>query len=269
MKRGDTRSTYIFNLLLIFLLPFLIAADMADLAYQGTHILTHGVLEDLSKGFENRYGKRIFIKGGGCTDGIVAVTKKGFDLGGTCCPVKENLRKQYNLIPYRIAVDIKAVIVHPSNPISNITLKELSAIHSGVISNWREVNGIDRPIALIYREHCRDMEEPVRKVLGIKTLSNKAIVVQTDKEVVEYVERFPAAIGITSRIFAEKAKVKIIKVNGIEPTPENTEKGLYSLKGDLHLITKGIPKGWTKRFLEFVLSSEGQEIIGKKFGRVR
>ncbi|MFN3479174.1 MAG: substrate-binding domain-containing protein [Thermodesulfovibrionales bacterium] len=245
------------------------AADMSDLTYQGTHILTYGALDELSRVFEKRYGKRVFIKGGGCTDGIVAVTKKGFDMGGVCCPLNQNVQKQDNLIPHRVAIDIKAVIVNPSNLIGNITMKELSEIHSGSISNWRSIGGADRPIALIYRDHCRDMSEPVRDILGIKRLSGKAIVVQTDKEVIEYVERFPAAIGVTSRIFAEGAKVKIIKVDGIDPTPENTEKGLYRLRGDLYLVTKGRPSGWTKTFLEFVLSPEGQTIIGKKFGRVR
>lgn len=270
MARGDNkRLANLLTFLLIFLLSSLIAADMSDLAYQGTHILTHGVLEDLSKTFEKRYGKRIFIKGGGCTDGIVALIKKRFDLGGTCCPLNQNLQRQYNLIPHKVAVDIKAVIVNPANPINNITLKNLSAIHSGSISNWHQLGGIDRPIALIYREHCKDMDEPVRKILGIKTLSPKAIVVQTDKEVVEYVEKFPAAIGITSRIFTEKAKVKVLKVEGIDPTPDNTTKGLYRLKGDLYLVTKGKPSGWTKKFLEFVLSPEGQEIVGNKFGKVK
>ncbi|GAB4410172.1 MAG: phosphate ABC transporter substrate-binding protein [Thermodesulfovibrionales bacterium] len=270
MEMGRNKRLACLLSFFLLILPYsLNAADMADLAYQGTHILTHGVLEDLSKAFEKRYGKRVFIKGGGCTDGIVAVTKKGFDMGGTCCPINQNLRRQENLIPHRVAVDIKAVIVNPSNPIDNITLKDLSDIHSGSISNWNQIGGINRPIALIYRDHCRDMAEPVREVLGIKKLSGKAIVVQTDKEVVEYVERFPAAIGITSRIFAEGARVRILKVDGIDPTPLNTEKNLYRLRGDLYIVTKGPPSGWTKRFLEFVLSPEGQGIIGKKFGRVR
>lgn len=255
----------------LILIPFfsVSATDISDLTYQGTHILTYGVLDELAKAFEKRYGKRMFIKGGGCTDGIVAVTKKGFDLGGVCCPIDEKLQRQENIIPHRVAIDIKAVIVNPKNPINNITLKKLSEVHRGTISNWKQLGFMDRPIALIYRSHCRDMSEPVRDVLGLKKLSKKAIVVQTDKEVIEYVERFPAAIGITSRVFAEGAKVKMIKVDNIEPTPENIEKGLYRLKGDLYILTKGGPSGWEKTFLEFVLSPDGQAIIGKRFGRVR
>lgn len=271
IKHKRLACLFVFFLIFCFIVlnfpPSLKATDV-ELVYQGTHILTHGVLEDLSMAFQKRYDKKIFIKGGGCTDGIAAVTKKGFDMGGICCPLNQDMQR-LGLVSHRVAIDIKAVIVNPRNPIKDITLKGLSEIHSGNIFNWKQVGWIDRPIALIYRDHCRDMYEPVREVLNIRRLSPKAIVVKTDKEVVEYVERFPAAIGITSKIFAEGAKVRIIKVDGAEPTPENTEKGLYGLKGDLFIVTRGMPSGWTKTFLDFVLSPEGQSIIGKRFGRVR
>jgi phosphate transport system substrate-binding protein len=269
MRKGVSFFSLLTLHFLLLICIVLAEAAMMGIVYQGTHILTHGALEDISKAFEKKYGKMVIIKGGGCTDGIAAVTKKGFDMGGTCCPISQNLQRQQGLVPHRVAVDIKAVIVNPSNPINNISLKELSDIHSGRITNWRQLGGSDKPIALIYRDHCRDMAEPIRESFQLKILSKKAVVVKTDKDVIEYVERFPAAIGVTSKIFTEKARVKVIKVNGIDATPENTEKGLYMLKGDLYIVTKGIPSGWTKRFLEFVLSSEGQDIIGKKFGRVR
>ncbi len=259
---------FIFFFLVVSPCP-LNAVDMADLTYQGTHILTYGVMDELSRVFEKKYGKKVFIKGGGCTDGIIAVTKKGFDLGGLCCPLNQKFQKQENLIPYRAAVDIKVVIVNKTNPLSDITLTDLSRIHSGTISNWKQFGVMDKPVVLIYRDHCRNMAEPVREILNIKKLSSKAIVVQTDKEVVEYVERFPSAIGITSRVFAEASKVRIIKVDGVEPSPENTEKGLYKLTGDLFVVTKAKPSIWTRRFVEFILGVEGQEIIGKRFGRVR
>ncbi|MFZ5996788.1 MAG: hypothetical protein ACOYW7_04795 [Nitrospirota bacterium] len=53
---------------------------------------------------------------------------------------------------------------------------------------------------------------------------------KTDKEVIEYVERFEGAVGIAPRVFARESKVKIISVDGVAPTSDNTEKGSYSLK---------------------------------------
>ena len=210
------------------------------------------------------------MKGGGCADGIAVVLKNRYEMGGICCPLKPETAKKNSLMSHRVAVDIKAVIVHPQNPLNDLTLKQISDIHNGRIAKWKEVGGIDKPIALIYRDHCRDMDEPVRKALGIKgAVAGKAIVVKTDMEVVEYVERFPNAIGVTSRIFAEKANVKMITVNGVSSTPKNTEKGLYLITGDFYIITKGRPVGWTKKFIDFIVSDEGQAIIGKRFARIK
>ncbi|MEW6108796.1 MAG: substrate-binding domain-containing protein [Nitrospirota bacterium] len=242
----------------------------ADIGYQGTHILTHGALEDLARAFQEKYGINVFVKGGGCADGIAVVVKGRHEMGGICCPLNTEISKKHNLISHKVAVDIKTVIVNPKNHIKNLTLKQISDIHTGLITNWKQVGGRDKPIALIFRDHCRDMDEPVRRVLGIKgAVAKKAIIVKTDKEIIEYVERFPDAIGVAPGIFAQDSKVKILTIAGVAPTPANTEKGLYRLKGDLFIITKGNPEGETKKFIEFVLSEEGQSIVGKRFARVR
>ena len=242
----------------------------ADFGYQGTHILTHGALEDVAKAFEKKYGVKVFVKGGGCDDGIAVVRNNRLEMGGICCPLNPETSKKYNLVSHKVAVDIKTVIVNPKNPLTNLTLSQVSDIHKGLITNWKQVGGMDKPIALIYRDHCRDKDEPVRKILGIKgAVAKKAIIVKTDKDIIEYVERFPGAIGVAPGIFARESRVKILAIDGAAPTPANTEKGLYQLKGALFIITKGNPEGETKKFIEFVLSEEGQSIIGKRFARVR
>jgi phosphate transport system substrate-binding protein len=247
---------------------FLTAASLfaADIGYQGTHILTHGALEDLAKAFEKKYGVKVFVKGGGCADGIAVVVKGEHEMGGICCPLPPEKAKKLNLTQHRVAVDVKAVILHPGNPLADLSLKQVSDIHNGLITNWKQVGGDDRPIALVFRDHCRDMEEPVREALGIKgPVAKKAIIVKTDKDVVEYVEKFRGAVGIAPLVFAKEAKVKIISVDKTSATPENAEKGLYPLKGDLYVLTKGRPEGLTRKFLDFVLSAEGQSIIRRNF----
>jgi len=247
-----------------------ISSSSSDIGYQGTHILTHGALEELAKAFEKKYGVHVYVKGGGCADGIAVVVKGEREMGGLCCPLPPEKAKKLNLIQHKVAVDIKAVMLHPGNPLNNLTLKQVSDIHNGKITNWKQAGGQDKPIALVFRDHCRDMAEPVREVLSIKgPVAQKAIVVKTDKEVVEYVEKFPGAIGIAPRVFAQEAKVKIVSIDKIAATPENTEKGLYLLKGDLYIITKGQPEGLTKKFMDFVLSAEGQSIIGRNFGKAK
>lgn len=256
----------------LFSLLFVSVASSSayDIGYQGTHILTHGALEELAKAFEKKYGTRVFVKGGGCADGIAVVVSGKHEMGGICCPLPAEKAKKFNLIQHRVAVDIKAVMVNPKNNLNNLSLEQISDIHNGRITNWKQVGGPDRPIALVYRDHCRDMEEPVRKALGISgPVAKKAIIVKTDQEIIENVEKFQSAIGVVSRVLAEKAKVKIIDVDGVSPTPKNVEKKLYPLTGDLYIVTKGMPNGNAKRFIEFIFGNEGQAIVGKKFGRIK
>jgi phosphate transport system substrate-binding protein len=258
------------SLLLILGLLFALPSSAADIGYQGTHILTHGALGDLAKAFEKEYGVAVFVKGGGCADGISVVAKGQSEMGGLCCPLSPGKAEKHGLVLHKVAVDIKAVMLHPNNPLNSLSLKQVSDIHNGLITNWKQVGGPDRPIALIYRDHCRDMDEPVRKALNITgPVAKKAIIVKTDKEVIEYVEKFSSAIGIAPRVFAQEAKVKIAGIDKIAATPENIEKGLYPLKGDLFIVTKGQPSGLTGKFLDFVLSNEGQAIIGRNFARVK
>ncbi|BCB96239.1 phosphate ABC transporter substrate-binding protein [Dissulfurispira thermophila] len=266
-----TSSIFRFIDIVILLLSYTLSSFCYayDIGYQGTHILTHGALEELAKVFEKKYGKSIFVKGGGCADGIAVVANNRLEMGGICCPLNNDVAKKNNLIAHEVASDIKVVIVNPKNPLTNLSLKQVSDIHKGHIKKWKEVGGYNKPIAVIFRQHCQDKEEPVRELLGIDKISEKAIVVNTDKEVIEYVEKFPAAIGITSRVFAKKARVKMINIDGISPTPENTEKGIYKLKGGLYVITKGQPSGDVKKFIDFILSREGQSIIGKEFAKVK
>lgn len=255
---------------LLLVLLFAPVSSAAEFGYQGSHILTHGTIEKLAQAFEKKYGIFLFVKGGGCADGIATVVKDRFEMGGLCCPLPPEKAKKHNLVSHKVGVDVKAVIVNSGTGVRGLTLKQVSDIHNGAITNWKQVGGKNRPVALIYRDHCRDMDEPVRKALGITgAVAKKAIIVKTDKEIVEYVEQFPGAIGVVSRVFAEKAKVIMAAVDSAAPTPENAEMGLYPITGGMYIITKGAPAGWTGKFIEFVLSEEGQTIIGGKFGRVK
>ena len=153
----------------------------ADFGYQGTHILAHGALEDMAKAFHAKYGMPVIVKGGGCDDGIAAVTKDRYEMGGLCCPLSQEAAWKRGMIAHKVAVDIKAVMVNPKNHVKDLTLKQVSEIHKGAITNWKQLGGLNKPIALVFREHCRDKDEPVRNVLGIKgAIAGKAIIVKTD-----------------------------------------------------------------------------------------
>ncbi|RMG00156.1 MAG: hypothetical protein D6726_11775, partial [Nitrospirae bacterium] len=193
--------------------------------------------------------------------------------GGLCCPLPKRLKGK-DIVEHPVARDIKVVVVNRKNPLKDISLEHLRAVHTGEITNWRELGWKDAPIAIIYRKHCLNMDEPVRRALGINddlsNLSKKTIIVRTDMELLEYVSSFETAIGVTSKVFAVNEDVKILDLDGVRATPFNVENHRYRLTSPLYIITKTNPDKLTKRFLRFILSPEGQAIIkGSNLGAIR
>ena len=247
------------------------AADI--LHYQGTHILTYDTMAKLADAFEDQTDITLSIKGGGCADGVVVVVNDRFEMGGLCCPLKPSEVDQFGLIGHPVAKDIKAVIVNPVNPLVSLTIDQLRKIHQGIITNWKDLGWIDKPIAVIYRKHCLDRQEPVRTFLELDdkltNLAPKAIKVRTDKELIDYVNQFPTAIGITSNVFVKGKDVNTLKIGMISPTVENVTTGHYTFTAILYIITKGEPDAKTKRFLDFVISEKGQSIVKENLAGIR
>lgn len=63
-----------------------------------------------------------------------------------------------------IAYDALAVVVHPSNKVSNLTREQLEGIFTGKIKNWKEVGGADMKIVAYSRERLPEHTNSLRKV---------------------------------------------------------------------------------------------------------
>lgn len=238
-------------------------ASGAGLRYEGTHILTHGALRDIAR--EYRGAVPFVVSGGGCDDGITAVRRGDAELGGMCCPVEgsrgEGLRSAV------IAHDIKVAVVHPSSPVRDVTRRALAEVAAGRTTRWSEIGGADRAIALVVREHCPDYREPVRTILlGDGAWSRKAILVKTDKEIVETVARFPGSLGLVSWVFArplvEAGQLSALNIDGVEPTSDAVSAGRYPLHGPLSLVFSAWRDDMRPLF-DFIYGPEGRAIIAR------
>lgn len=274
--RGSALTTCIQVILLSFFLIITHHSPGAaqSLHFQGTHILAYDTMAKLAIAYQQQTGIDLLIKGGGCADGVVGVTRDKFEMGGLCCPLKNEEKDRLNLVVHPVARDIKAVIVHPSNPLDTLTAEQLKELHQGTITSWQELGWVDKPIAVIYRKHCLDRQEPVRIFLELddklNRLAPKVITVRTDKEIIDYVSQFPTAIGITSNVFVKGNNgLKTLKIDGIAPTSDNVEVGLYSFTAILSIVTKGKPDKKTRRFLDFVVSEKGQSIVKENLAGIR
>ncbi len=215
-------------------------------------------------------GLRISVSGGGSGHGIRAVGSGEIDIGAASRDIKpEEMEKYPDLKPVVIGHDSVAIVVHPSNPVNDLSMDQISRIFAGEITNWKEVGGEDRDIRVITREEGSGTREVFEKYVMKpynRELRDEASVKPSNGEVRATVGSDPASIGYISLGYIDNS-VKALRINGVEATVENVLAGRYPIRRNLYLITKGEPGALEKAFIDFVCSDKGQEVV-KKLGYI-
>ncbi len=220
----------------------------------------------------------VAVTGGGSGTGLTALVNGTVDIANASRQIKaeEMTAAEANGITpmeFVIARDAIAVVVHPSNPVDQLTLQQISDIFSGKITRWTEVGGEDRPIVLLSREtnsgtHVYFLEEVLR--LGDqenKTLfSPDTLLLPSSEGIGVEVRQNPNAIGYDGLGYVTE-DMKTLSVSAAPgdpywpPTAETVNAGQYPIARDLYMYTAGEPTGAIKTYLEWILSAEAQQIV--------
>jgi phosphate transport system substrate-binding protein len=208
----------------------------------------------------------ISISGGGSGDGIKALIDKTTAIASSSRDMKADeakLAESRGIKPlaHKIAIDAIVPIVHPSNPIRNISIEQLSLIYQGKITNWKELGGSDKSIAIISRDTSSGTYETWEdKVLHKARVTPRAQLQASNGAIVQVVSRNKYAIGYIGIGYLNKT-VKGLDVNGVKATAENASSGQYPIARPLYMFTNGKLTGPAGQFIDFLLSSEGQKIV--------
>lgn len=170
----------------------------------------------------------------------------------------------YNV--YKIGLDGIAMIVHPHNGISDLTVEQIARIYTGEITNWKELGGEDLAIVPGGRESASGTRAAFEEIV---TLNGKNIVDRC-KYANEYnatgalkqaTAGNPGAIGYVS-LSAVDDTVKAVRVAGAAPSEAAVKDGSYAIQRPFVMITKKENvDAITKAFLRFIASDAGQKII--------
>ncbi len=233
------------------------------------------LISELSKAYSQRYPHiTIEISGGGSRLGIEAVQDGRVDFGLVSRELTEEeitdpqtgARK---LWPATVAIDGIAIIVHPSNPVNNLTLEELRGVFSGKIWDWADLGGNPGEIQVVSREDgsgTRDTFEIY--AMGGHRVTLTALVMPATDAILDYVASDPQSIAYVSAGNLRE-DVKPIRVEGVEPTTERIMDSTYPLNRPFLMVTQAEPQGEVRAFLDFVLSPSGQAIVAKRYVRIR
>ena len=200
----------------------------------------------------------IDIQGGGSAAGIMAARSGTADIGMSSRSLNDDERRLWSC---EIAKDGLAIIVHPNNPVQDLTIKQVSDIYSGKITEWGELGGRKARIHIIAREEGSGTRSAFESLVMVKDqISPKAIVQDSNGAVKQLVSGDVNSIGFISLGLVDHT-VKALSLNHIAPNRENVINGSYSLFRPFLFVAENDPAGGAGEFVDFTLSEEGQQIL--------
>jgi phosphate transport system substrate-binding protein len=210
----------------------------------------------------------IQVTGTGSANGISAVGSGKVDIGMSSREIKSSEMAAYPDVVFvntTIAIDGIAIIVHPSNSVSNLTLSQVKGIYNGTITSWGELGGGSGNIVLVGRDSASGTREYFYEhVMGKEDASTSMLEKNSNGLVHDTVAGNKYAIGYVGLGYVTN-QVKGINMQNkqgdyLAPTIQNVIDGEYPVWRYLYLYTNGPATGLAKEFIDFILSEEGQQI---------
>ncbi|MFA4990149.1 MAG: PstS family phosphate ABC transporter substrate-binding protein [Candidatus Omnitrophota bacterium] len=211
----------------------------------------------------------IVVRGGGSGVGLASLIDKTCDIADSSRAIKDSEldKASSNGVDPKahvIAMDGIAVIVNSANPVAALSRKQIKAIFTGDISNWKEVGGKDGKIVVVSRDTSSGTFEAFATlVLGGQKVRTDALMQASNQAIISIISRTPAAIGYAGLGYVS-AEVKALDIEGVKPTKETVLSGKYPISRPLYMYTNGKPVNATSDFIDFVKSSAGQKIIDEQ-----
>lgn len=219
-------------------------------------------------------GVSIQVTGGGSGTGISALINGATDICNASRPMKSSEREKLKQRYQSLGVEIKTakdgitLYVNEKNPLKELTLDQIKAIYTGTITNWKQVGGQDAKIILYGRENSSGTYVYFRdEVLSGQDYAGTMQSMPGTAAVVNAVSRDIYGIGYGGAAYAKGVRFVAVKKDvssaAYEPTVENVKNGSYPITRYLYMYVRNRPSGEMKKFIDWILSDEGQAIVSK------
>lgn len=220
----------------------------------------------------------ISVSGGGSGIGITALINATVDIANasramTDVEIQEARKNGVEPVQFIVARDAIGVIINPANPVSHLTLQQVSDIFSGKLNNWRQVGGEDRPIVRVSREvNSGTHVYFLQSVIQLGDPKNKTIfaadtlLLPSSEGIISEVNQNPNAIGYDGLGYITP-EVKVIGLSAdpagpfIQPSAKTVLDHSYPISRDLYMYTNGQPAGSLKAYLAWIITPEAQQIV--------
>jgi phosphate transport system substrate-binding protein len=248
-------------------------SNKKSITIKGSDTMVH-LMSSLAEAYMKKTPEnQVSVTGGGSGTGIAALINGTTDICASSRDMQQKEKdqakeKNITAVEKTIAYDGIAIVVHPENPVKDITMEQLKKIYTGAYTSWKELGGPDQPITVLSRESSSGTYVFFQEhVLNKENYAPAVKLMPASSSIVQTVTSDKWSIGYVGLGYTKDAKVKVIGVKKdaaapvVMPSHETVLDKSYPIARGLFLYFNGEPAGSTKMFLDFAMSPEGQKIV--------
>ncbi len=182
----------------------------------------------------------------------------------------KRLGKEMKLTP--IGKEAFVFFVNEKNPVQSLTVDEIKGVYTGDITNWKEVGGKKKDIRAFQRPQDSGSQTALQHFMGDVPIMDPPVediasLMGTVIDQVSDYKNYNNAIGYTFRYYSSEMtknnNIRLLAIDGVEPTKETIRSGDYPITNELYAITAGSDNPHLDAFIDWILSDQGQEIVEK------
>ena len=221
---------------------------------------------EIAKKFEAEHPEvRIDVQTGGSSRGLADAVQGLADIGMVSRALKDEETNKFQ--SYAIAQDGIGIILEGSNPVQNLSDRQIVDIYTGKIDNWQEVGGDDAPITVVNKAEGRSTLELFLDYFQLDSSQIQAdVIIGDNQQGLKTVAGNQNAIGYVSIGAAERdinagVPLKLLSVGGINASTQTVQDGSFPLSRPLNLVTTQTPTGLTEEFIQFAQSEKVHDLV--------
>lgn len=248
--------------------------NTATVSIKGSDTMVHLVGEWAEAYMAKHPDRQISVTGGGSGTGVAALLNGTTDICMSSRDLSEEERTNaaaagITFTETVVAQDGLSVVVHPSNPVTELTIEQIEKLFTGEFTNWQQVGGPDLAVQAASRESSSGTYVFFQEhVLQKKNFGPSTMMLPATSAIVQSVAADSGNVGYVGLGYAESAKdrVKEIAVKkdadspAVLPSVDSVTSGEYSIARPLFLYVTGTAPALAKEFVDFCLGEEGQAI---------
>lgn len=246
------------------------ALQAQKLVIKGSDTLGAKLVPMLAEEYKSKNpGVSFEIAAEGSTTGIAAITDGTAQIGmssrrARSTEASQAAAKGVTLKPTIVAFDGMAVIVNASNPITNLTKRQVQQIFTGDVTDWSAVGGTPGKLSIYTRNTSSGTYSDWKELaMNKRDYAPSAQKLAGNEQIVAEVAKNANGVGYVGLAYVGAPGTKVVSVDGATPNKESVLSKKYPYARPTFFYTNGEPSGEAAKFVAFTLSEEGKQIVEK------